>query len=474
MVSILLLPPDVLLSVTDFLPAARDRTALGSACASLRRTLEVSLFSRVRCSSGTAELGASLVVVRYGHHVRRLRFECLMFENPPEDERDGYGDGEGGRDGPLKQPPDAGGIPPGGVRSMELSTTVAAMLRGEFLPNLDTLVVVFHPHDEFRGNRWVDDEYNSGGTIYISLAREDLRAAAKAEGKFRWRRLMARVWREIAANTKVRSLEIVKLPPNITTAWADAAWSTFVGNLERLTIGLWAGDNGAGWRSNTTEGYLQFLDEHLATFFFDNARGLQYLEIIAHQYDPFGGLFFWNATQSAFGNSNMPQLKELRMHDCVIVAALLDFLSSHAKVLKKLHLVDCMATTFRGSLRVNPLTRAALFKGRNPLTWADFFKGMYKIRNSVLSDLVVDFKRDPTYDDFGPMSDYDTPVDEDPRVLQARQKLSGDKTLKLFPYYYRDDKYGTMYEDTIRMLQRFESREDQIAYDRLVSRVKRV
>ncbi|KAJ1549165.1 hypothetical protein HK405_008762, partial [Cladochytrium tenue] len=246
--------------------------------------------------------------------MRRLRFECLMFENPPDGEGDGDGGCEGGQDKPLENAPDAGGVPDGAC-SMELSTTVAALLRGALFPSMDTLVVVFHPHNEFRGDRWVDDEYKCGGSIYISLAYEDLHAAAVAEEKFRWRRLMAQVWREIAANTKIRSVEIVTLPPNITTAWADAAWPTFVGNLERLTIGLWADDDGAGCQSNTTPGYLQFLEEHLATFFFDNARGLQYLAVIAHKDNPFGGSFYSNGTHSAFGKTNMPHLKELRVHN---------------------------------------------------------------------------------------------------------------------------------------------------------------
>ncbi|KAJ1567227.1 hypothetical protein HK405_006710, partial [Cladochytrium tenue] len=171
------LPADILLSVAGFLPAVRDRTALGSACTALHRALEASLFSCVRCSSGTTDLDASMVAARYGHLVRRLRFECLMFENPSDGEGDGDGGSEGGRDKPLEKAPDAGGTPDG-ARSMELGTTVAATLRGELFPSVDTLVVVFHPHDEFRGDRWVDDEYKCGGSIYISLADEDLHVAA--------------------------------------------------------------------------------------------------------------------------------------------------------------------------------------------------------------------------------------------------------------------------------------------------------
>ncbi|KAJ1559065.1 hypothetical protein HK405_012138 [Cladochytrium tenue] len=186
---------------------------------------------------------------------------------------------------------------------------------------------------EFRGDRWVDDEFKCGGWIYISQSCEDLRIAAEAEEKFQWRRLMARVWREIAANTKIRSLEIVTPPPNITTAWADAAWPTFVDNLERLTIRLWAVDNGAGWQSNTTPGNLQFLEKHLPHLTTRGACSTL-------------RLLLTKSTLSAVRSITTGRIRLSEIRTCRNYTALLEFLRSHADVLETLHLVKCMATTF--------------------------------------------------------------------------------------------------------------------------------
>ncbi|KAJ1549514.1 hypothetical protein HK405_014677 [Cladochytrium tenue] len=115
---------------------------------------------------------------------------------------------------------------------------------------------------------------------------------------------------------------------------------------------------------------------------------------------------------------------------------------------------------------------ATTFNVPNPLTWADFFNNMYRIPNSVLSDLVFNFKTAPLTHREEFEADYAPREDEDPRILQARQELCRDKNLKLFPYYYLDDKYGMTFADRELILQRFESGEDQLAYDRLVAKVK--
>ncbi|KAJ1551432.1 hypothetical protein HK405_014527 [Cladochytrium tenue] len=397
------LPHDVLLSITSFLPIARDRAALGSACASLRSAMEKSLFSCVRCSSETTDADAMLLASRFGRHVRRLRFECLILgnalvkynynedddedddddiyynnnedDNDKEDDNDNDNDNDNEDDSDNEDDndndneddndideDDSGGNPEkvfrkiqdtNYARSTQLDTTVAALLRGELLPNMNSLVVVFSAH-------WPRSDYVSW---YRSETWDN---AAEAEEVFQWRRLVASMWRNIAANPFIRSLEIVSLPPIRNTAWADAAWPSFVGRLERLSIGI-CSHYGGVVGSVGSSAYGDFLRQHLTTVFFVNARNLLSLEILADERIPYGGVYI----KSALGISNMPHLKDLSLHNCGIDVELLEFLRSHSHVIKSLHLVQCTAAALR----------------LDKLTWAAFFNGMSASHDPVLSEI---------------------------------------------------------------------------------------
>ncbi|KAI9361170.1 hypothetical protein DFJ73DRAFT_814218 [Zopfochytrium polystomum] len=333
------------------------------------------------------------------------------------------------------------------------------------VPNVDALTLEFiaDPHDyEPVDCRWVDDEYEVGGSIYISLATEDAAAAAAAEAKFAWRRVVAETWRAVATKANVRNLTVRSLPPNMTTAWCGPEWAAFVGRLEYLSISVWGADNGAGWRSITTEGYCEFLTTHLKAFFFDHASGLLSLDFVASPDGTYGGKNLFYNVESNLGAANMPHLRRIRMQNCCFDPALLEFLRAHASTLEAIHLVDVMSETL-------------LFSGpdQHSVTWAELFDGIASAAPPRLREFSATSMRVPVEDLAEPYQHLS--ADELDTVRRVRLKLAeegGEATVPLFFYGWLDDKYGNVSVAARKIVESFAKGEDAAAYGRLMEVVR--
>ncbi|KXS09714.1 hypothetical protein M427DRAFT_63617 [Gonapodya prolifera JEL478] len=474
------LPPEVLMAVASHLPL-EGRLALSSTTSGFRHILASAVFRAITVSNldGYDRDSFARVTSTYGGHVEHVHFRCLLFPNrePSESNSDANipemeissggadADVDGGDDeweGESNDETDQANDAQESKRpENQLSATAVALLRGDTLPHVRSLTVEFVPESDFEGseeNKWVEDEYQVYGTIYISQAIEDMDDVAKAEKTFGWRDTMARVWRSISVNQVISVLEICTLPPNITTAWHEEWWSRFLGRLERLTIGMWGGDNGAGWKSNTTEGYLDFL-ERLDDYFFVHGQNMRFLHIVAHEGNPFGGSdFLLNYASWNLGVRCLPQLQHLRLQNCFHDEHLRDFLRGHMNSLESLHFINCMAP---GMLEPDVSS------------WAEFFTVILESGPSVLKSLVVEnnsvpltheeeFNVEPKWGNLGEPED----------VRRVRERLKADPTRKLFHYAYLDDKYGMVFAGRDVIVNRFLMGEDQAAYDRLMEVVK--
>lgn len=307
------------------------------------------------------------------------------------------------------------------------------------------------------------------GSISIwETYRDDL--VEKQEQEYQWRCVMSRIWRCLSTNVAVRSLAICALPPGPTSTWFTEDWKAFLGRLETISIDIWGGDNGVGWNSNTCPGYLHFLN-HLDKYFFNHAKSSRKLSIKADEGSPYGGVneYFRHASLALGQMSQLPKLEELCLENCIVDFNLMKFIESHAEVLRELRLIDCMSChqPDQPSVDWGP-------------SWAEFFSSVLKCSLSI-SDIVISNKSIPLTTDeaFRPehrdneTGQYRPPADEPADARQIREQLKRDDKLRLFPYICLDDKYGMVFAQEEANMARFQSGEDQLAYDHLMEVVKR-
>ncbi|KAI9342093.1 hypothetical protein DFJ73DRAFT_843138 [Zopfochytrium polystomum] len=438
------LPVDVLQTLaTDYLPRASDRAALSALSANIRAILAPTVFRAIRISNRPEDADAiAAVTAAYGQHAHYLSLDCFLFENPPPEIGDRPAD-HIDYVAPLTFQP---------AEISQLSETAAALLRGDTLPQVRSFRIRFVPKDDFDGTRWVDDEYGQGGSIYISICEEDYISAAAAEAKFQWRSVLSAVWRALSVNHRVTRLDVRELPPNISTAWRGEAWLAFVSRLEHLSLHVWGSQSGNGFGSNTTPGYSSFVGSQLRAAFFDLARNLRSLEFIVSADSP-------DPSASRLSATNMPQLRDLALHNFFINRKLVGFVRAH-RHLVRIRLVDCLA-----------------FSERPRMSWAHFFASLADSDLPPrLAELSVETTRRvplvPNEQFFsGPV--FIPSPDEPHAVRRVRARLEADPKFRLFPYTYLDSPYGIVFADENVNLRRAKAGNDIAAYWRLVETVKR-
>ncbi|KAI9314676.1 hypothetical protein DFJ73DRAFT_787231 [Zopfochytrium polystomum] len=362
------LPAPVLVALADALPSSLDRCALSSVNSRLRATLAPCVFRAIRATNldtDAAAIGA--IVSAHSLEIRTLHLQCKLFPNsisPAEEETDG-----GGSAGNDEEEP---------VVVSHLSATAVALLSGRLAQNVTSAIIDFRPHrnfetPEYERHGWADED------AIVIMRSEDMDDASAAEAKYHWRRTMAELWRALAANTSIRNLEIRSLLPNITTAWHDDNWLTFIGRLERLSIQMWGTQTGSGINSIMTTGYTQFIGAHLTKYFFDLADDLLALELVAHINGCYGGEDLTCGAPTALGELNMPRLRSLNLHHTFIDRPLLAFIRAHASTIQSLRLTKCMAPApFFGN------------KSESHLSWTEFFDGIVQSNPESLTDLEIE------------------------------------------------------------------------------------
>jgi hypothetical protein len=417
------LPQELHLDILNYLPTA-DKIRLSATCKAYRAQLLPQIFTTIRLTNTPAQAESALAAVRaHGQYTTRLEVTCRC---DAEEEV----------------------VPP------VLTPAAAEVLRGCLTPNLRTVQLRFG-FELDSGDEWDDNPEASGGeSIYIFEAVEEDDYVLEREQQWKWRALIKETWCALAANQSVRELILDSFIPKWTSAFRTDEFRRFLSRLESAVFNILGLDNGAGWRTNTSYGYIEFLST-LDASFFRHMSGLKRLHL--HAADPLG-LEGMHHIPLALKEGDLPLLETLKLEDCFVGPELVAFIRSHARVLRSLDIARCVSA---GS---------GFGMADNPLYWAEFFDQVYEAKSSLVELIVgggrVPLTRDEEFD-----HDYDY-TNEPDEVREIRRKLKADSRLKLFGYAYLDDKYGMFFLSEEENVDEFNKGVDQRAYDRLIGLVE--
>lgn len=369
---------------------------------------------------------------KFGRYVEKLRFECCLHPNAEEVDSDD----EDGEDSAAK------------ATIEDLPRHLQNLLNGQLLPNMTTLEVLFLPENNFG---YDEDWGPSGdlGSIYIHDEGEDSDTIQEREGDYIWRSTVNQVFTSMAENQSITRLELLDLLPKACSVFEKELWSKFLGGLDELKIELWGGDNGAGWHSNTTEGYLCFIAD-VGRLIFDNLASLKRLEFMSDAQNP-AGCEGMRHSALPFRPDTMGNLEELDLWNCFIDPKLLEFLKTKSGQLRKVRLFECFSAGEDFGL------------AENGITWSKFFSAWCEA-NPVCEELVVYNSKVPLTSE--EQFERGASKEEEPDDVKAvREALRRDTRRKLFSYGYLDDKYGMVFCNEEANIERFEQGDDQKKYD---------
>lgn len=427
-----------------------DLKTLGSLNSRFRAILAPRIFNTVRFTNLEADEDAiSQVVSKHGSHITTLQFDFHLRQDVDQPSSQPLPDGR-------YYGPDDDGIEDDVLIGTRLSSISSQILSGEKLSQVTSLTIKFLPEENFEGEAWGDAQ--GLGCIYIY---EDATHPAQLEQEEKkwpsWRRAMSSMWSGLSRNQNIKSLELVGLPAVPLSSWLQPEWPAFLGRLQTLVLGLAGGDNGAGWKANTTEGYRDFL-ESLDAHFFDHAKSLVRLHLIADAWNFYGDSDMW-ASVMALRPGQMPRLEDLRIENCFIDEKCCEFLYSataSSSDLKKLHLINCMANEATPS-------------------WADLFSRLYTQQNLSLEELIVTNERIEFPDDYESNIPH-LPVtnrlaSQSVAVRSSPTEDSGER--RPFEYGTVDDKYGMIFSNEERNVSEYESGTDMHAYRKLMEHLSK-
>ncbi len=432
------LPAELLRQICGYLPL-EDKLRLSCASSQLRSFLIPDVFRTLRFTNlRRDEAAITGVLSRFHQHVKKLCFQFHLFNLGRESDQ------ESSR-------------PSSNDAFKFLSETAARLLRGEALPKVGSIIVQFVPEEDFEQGDW------GGGqsSIYTFESSETQQEAQERETQSPWRAVMKEAWESLETNPAIKSLEITSLPTVMSTAWCSDAWKDFLGRLEHLSLGVWGGDNGAGWEANTMDGYTDFLGTVTGRFFLDHLISTTDLSIVARANNPWGGEGMHHAPLP-LTPQQLPNLQRLHLTHCIIDPPLTEFLASHATTLTELCLTGC--TSCYGDNLAD-----------NGIPWSFFFTSLAD-SNPVLQNLTITYGVVPlTQDEWSPkpgMKDPETgafipPPDEAEPVRLLREKVKKQDGFILFPYITLDDKYGMVFENEDMNLESGQMGDDYAAYQRL-------
>ncbi|KAK6189212.1 hypothetical protein LQW54_013505 [Pestalotiopsis sp. IQ-011] len=270
---------------------------------------------------------------------------------------------------------------PSYLQSASLPGIIHEALRGSLFPAADTYEVTFKfdfSDAPAEGDAW---DHVWGGpvdSIYIFQELENEEAATKTkEAKYPWRSLMAGVWHLLCQNLNVKTLVIEDLLPKPTSPFFSQQWFDFLARLEKLEISVWAEDNGAGWMSNTQEGYDDFITR-LGQWFFQHATHAQSLVLEAHPDCPFGYFAGRPDISLPLESGQLPELRYLELRNLYISPDLAGFVCQENSKLARLVLRNCHANTGE-------------YNG--PYRWTHFFNDLTANDKNPLSSCVVQYDK---------------------------------------------------------------------------------
>ena len=313
--------------------------------------------------------------------------------------------------------------------------------------NLESLSIGFtYPYDN------PFDEYYEAEGVDVSADLEAVRVL---------RALMMKTYETVLCNKapQLRALEIRKFLWTFTEPYESQTFHGFLSHIKHFSLSVRGGDNGAGWCVNTCDGYLEcvaMFDE----LFFNHLESATSLTLQASPDGPIG-LEGMRHGRLALEENQMPLLNSLRLEHIFICQELVDFIASHTDTLERLILHDCNSS-------VNGLQE------NDPFYWSHFFDALHGADLKQLSYLEIEPHNAPLTFDETMVRKYNSVRSEDSEpgeVQQIRKVLTAEKKRRVFGYVQLNDKYGACDEDEEENQAAFERGEDQVAFDRLMTKI---
>jgi hypothetical protein len=251
---------------------------------------------------------------------------------------------------------------------------------------------------------------------YFDQHIEDDEGIRHEEETFDRRNLMLKSYAAVSRNesSAVKRFEMRRVAPVLVSAWESEAWTGFMSGLQEFSLSMRSGDNGAGWRICTLEGYQGFVGG-LGESLFRHLTNVKKLEFAASK-NGFVGETGHHDTFFPLRLVHFPQLEALVLENLFLEEPVLDFLYSHAASLRSLTLSGVFASE-------------QMYNYGYGIKWDTFFR-------SVTRKMDVPFERltDVTVKSVLPEWQQES-VDE------GTLEVMGDQ----FLYGIKDDKYGFVY-----------------------------
>jgi len=277
------------------------------------------------------------------------------------------------------------------------------------------------------------------------------------KGGHAWKALMATTYETLSRNKEphFKELEIRRLVWTYVEPFKSAEFHELLAHMERFTLSVRGGENGAGWRLNTCLGYAACVAK-FDELFFNHLASATVMTLKAPFEGPIGleGLEGMHFARLALKEDQMPRLRELHLEYCFVCGELADFVKSHAGTLEKLTLQACACS---------------IIQMNSAVYWKDLFTVLGDSNPTKLATLNI-LPLDPplTMDDQFGMERRN----ESAEVQEVRRVLTEDPRRRLFLYATLMDKYGDFDADEDGNVEAFWKGDDQVAYDKLMEKVK--
>lgn len=239
----------------------------------------------------------------------------------------------------------------------ERSNTLLQLVRGEIFSHVDSFSVRFDPsHFDLEGC-WFGDggTWGGGGGESISVFQdyEDDETWEGDEGPngegmmlnferlYIWRAQYNEVFEAIAMNPNITKLRFVDLLPKRASIWYSDGWVSMLKRLTHFDVGIFGAESG-GWHGNTTDGFIDFINEFLnfIAFYLTNVK---HLRLEASPLSVFGVDTYITGWHDPFPlHGPASSLHSLELKNIVLGEDFMDYLKQQGGTLHELTLHNCM------------------------------------------------------------------------------------------------------------------------------------
>ncbi|EWG54814.1 hypothetical protein FVEG_12925 [Fusarium verticillioides 7600] len=337
--------------------------------------------------------------------------------------------------------------------------TLQKITRGDILSNVRSLVLEFNGATFGRGGRWGENASwaiaNMPGNICDN--EEELDETLQQEQEIIWRAQYNEVMRTISMNQNITNLRIKNLIAKSASAWETLEWSSFLGRLHVLDIGVFGGDEGDCL--HTKPGFIEFVESFLPYYVMRHARNVRHLTLEASADGLFGGASANYCIPLPLKEDHFLFLKSLTLKNIMIGPDLVEFLKSRVDCFEELELHDCMCD--------GPEPEYGPGWNVEPVTWADLWRAIRVSNTRPFKVSVVQSKTPPLLWQEGE-SEEDEASEDSVAVAGIRKMLEEDRSLVVWRYARVDYKYGWIVELSDDNVKYFAEGEDQREYVKLL------